>query len=63
MKKTWCIICFEQRKFEKAKILYILEKTLVLSIMCSKCKLENEKIFKKEESIELLKIIGLIEKI
>ena len=37
-----------------------MEKTLVLSIICSKCKNEDQKIFKKEESIEILKILGLI---
>ena len=50
------------------KISYILEKTLVFSfsfffLICSKCKNENEKIFKEEESIEVLKILGLIENI
>ena len=48
MKKLYCIICGKYRKFEQPKILYLLEKTLVLSIICSKCKNENEKIFKKE---------------
>ena len=43
------------------KISYILEKTLVLSIICGKCLNEDEKIFKEEESIETLKILGLIE--
>ena len=28
----------------------VLVKTLILSIICSKCKNKNEKIFKKEES-------------
>ena len=42
---------------------YLLEKTLVLSIICSKCKNEDEKLFKEEESIDILKIIGLIENI
>ena len=39
-----------------------LEKT-VLSIICSRCKIEDEKIFKKEESIEILKVLGLIDNI
>ena len=39
-----------------------LEKT-VLSIICSRCKTEDEKIFKKEESIEILKVLGLIDNI
>ena len=39
-----------------------LKKT-VFSIICNKCKNEDEKIFKEEESIEILKILGLIENI
>ena len=61
MKKLYCIICGKYRKLEKPKISYLLEKT-VPSIICSKCKNENEKIF-KEESIEILKIICLTENI
>ena len=38
-----------------------MEKTLVLFITCCKCKKEDEKIFKEEESIEILKFLGLIE--
>ena len=38
-------------------------KKTVLSIICSKCKNENEKIFKEEDSIEILKILGLINNI
>ena len=38
----------------------LLEKTLVLPIICSKCKNEDEKLFKEEESIETLKILVLI---
>ena len=51
------------RKFKKPKILCLLEKTLVLSIICSKCKNEDEELFKEEEPIEILKILGLIENI
>ena len=61
MKKLYCVICGKYRKFEKPKISYLLEKTLVLSIICSKCKNEDEKLFKEEESIKILKILGLIE--
>ena len=63
MKKFYCVICGKYRKLEKPKISYLLEKTLVLSIICSKCKNEDEKIFKEEESIEILKILGLINNI
>ena len=30
-------------------MLYTFEKTLILSIICSKCRNEDEKIFKEEE--------------
>ena len=48
------------RKFENPKISNLLEKTLVLSIICSNCKDEDEKIFKEKKSIEILKSFGLI---
>ena len=63
MKKIYWAICSKYRKYEKPQISYLLEKTLVLSIICSKCKNEDEKIFKEEEPIEILKILGLIESI
>ena len=56
----YCVICDKYRKFRKPKILYILEKTLVRSIIFSKCKNEDEKVFKGEEKIEILKILGSI---
>ena len=55
-----CVICGNYKKSKNLKISYIFEKTLVLSIICSKCENDNEKIFKEEEPIEILKIIGLI---
>ena len=42
MKKLYCVIYGKYRKFEKSKILYICEETLVLSITCSKCKSKNK---------------------
>ena len=63
MKKLYYFICRSYRKFEKPKISYLLEKALVLSIICIKCKDEDEKIFKEKYSIEILKILGLIENI
>ena len=53
-----CIICGNYKKSKNLKILHIFEKTLVLSIVCSKCENGNEKIFKEEEPIE--KILCLI---
>ena len=63
MKKVCCVNCGKYRKFKKSKISYISEKTLVLSINCSKCENENEKILKEEESIEVLKVFSLIKNI
>ena len=51
----------KHRKCEKPKMSYLFEKLLVLSIICSKCKSEDEKLFKKEESVEILKLLSLIE--
>ena len=48
------------RKFRNPKMSYIFEKTLVLSIICIKCKNEEKKMFKEEKSTEKLKIVGLI---
>ena len=63
MKKLHCVIFGKYRKCGTLKRSYLLEKTSFLSIICSKCKNKDEKIFKEEESIEILKILGLIEKI
>ena len=57
----YCVICSKYRKFEKLKISYLLKKTLVLSIICKKCNNEDEKLFKEEESIDIRKILDLIE--
>ena len=35
-------------------MLYIFDKTLVLSIICGKCGIDNDRIFKEEESREII---------
>ena len=60
MNKLYCIICGKYRKFEKPKISYFLEKKSVVPIIWSKCKNENEKLFKEEEVNEISKIFSLI---
>ena len=47
-------------KFENSKISYTFHKTLVLSIICAKCCSKDEKIFKGEEFIQVIKIHALI---
>ena len=42
---------------------YLVEKALVFSTIYSKCKNEVEKLFKEEESFEILKTLGLIKNI
>ena len=48
MKKLYCVICGKYRKFEKLEISHLLEKIFFLSIICSKCKNEDEKILKEK---------------
>ena len=48
MKKLYCVICGKYIKLEKTWNIIPLRKTLVLSIICNKCKNEDEKLFKKE---------------
>ena len=61
--KKLCVISGKHRKFKKPEISNIFEKTLVLSIISSKCKNEDEKLFKEEESTEILKILDLFKSI
>ena len=56
----YCNVCNKYGKSTKSKISYIFQKTLSLSIVYSKCGHEYKKIFKEEESVEVLKILGLI---
>ena len=56
-KKLFCIICGKYRASEK------LKTSLVISVNCSKCKNKDDKLFKKKESIEILKSLGLIENV
>ena len=64
MKILYCVICGKFGKFENLRYhTSYKEKILVLSIICSKCKNDDEKLSKQEESIEILKILGLIENI
>ena len=53
MKKLYCVICGK----------YIVEKIYNFSIICSKCENEYQKIIKKDESIEMLNILGLFKNI
>ena len=51
MKQLYCVICGKYKKFEKLKMSYLLEKTLVLSVTFSKCKNEEENYLKKKNQL------------
>ena len=42
---------------------YISKKTLILSVTCSKCENKDKKVFKSEESVEILKVLSSIKSI
>ena len=52
MKKIYSVIYGKYRKFGKPKISYLLEKTLVVSIICSKCKSEDEQSLKEKNLLK-----------
>ena len=56
--EMYCNICNKYRKFKNPKISYISKEDL--SIVYSKCGHEYIKIFKKEDSTEILKILAVI---
>ena len=62
MKKIYNFKSNKYRKFINTKILYILNETFVLSIICDKCDGNHKRIFKEKESIKILKIPCLINK-
>ena len=60
MRKIYCTKCRRYKEFKKPKISNICAKTLLLFSICNKCANEDEKIFKEEELIEILKMLGSI---
>ena len=63
MKNLYYVICANIENLKNIKMSCILERTLVLSIIRSRCKNEDEKLFKEEKPTEIFKILGLIENI
>ena len=54
----YCNVCNKYRKFKKTKISCFFKKALFcLSFVYSKCSHEYEKIFERQESIEILKFL------
>ena len=60
MKKFYRINCNKYRRFKNPKISYIFDKAYAFSVIFGYCSSEGKKIFKEEESIEILKTLGLI---
>ena len=56
MKKLGCVICGKYSKFEKPKISYLLEKTLVLVILFAvSVKMKMRKYLKKKNQLKYQK--------
>ena len=56
----YCSRCNKNRKSKKPKISYIVNETLFFSITCRKSGSNDEKLLKDEESVKILKSLGLI---
>ena len=63
MKKIYCVNWNKYRKFKNPKISFIFNESVVPSINCDKCSSNSDTKFKKEESIKILKILGLMHNI
>ena len=65
MKKLYFVICSKYRKFEKHKISYLKKHYFFLLFVVSveMKTFKAEKIFKEEQSLETLRILGLINNI
>ena len=62
MRKIYCIKCKKYKEFKKTERSYICYKILLFSSIC-KCGSEGKRIFMEGESIEIIKILGLINNI
>ena len=57
------MFAINRENLKKIKISFVFKKSLNLSIVYRKCGHEYKKIFQEEESIEILKILGLFNNI
>ena len=58
MKKVFCVVCSMYRKFKNREIYIFIKKHYFFLLIAYEN--DNEKIFKEKESIEILKLLGLI---
>ena len=59
MKKMYCIKCNKYRESKKCHA-FSKKKKIVLSIICKECGSNNDTVFRKAGTIQILKINGLI---
>ena len=52
IKKICCIMCIKYRTFKNPERSCIFDKTIVPSIICSRCGLKDKDIFKGGESLK-----------
>ena len=57
MKKMYWVICGKYRKFEKPKISYHLEKTLLLSIIVVRARMKMKNYLKKKNQLRYSKFL------
>ena len=60
MKNMYCIKCNKYRKFEKPRMQYIFDKNQFFLLFVVSVAITTKKIFEEQESIEILKILGLV---
>ena len=51
MKKLYYVICGKNKKFEKPKKSYLLEETLVLSVICKSVRMKMKIYLKKKNQL------------
>ena len=57
------MFAINRENLKKIKISFVFKKSLNFSIVYKKCGHEYKKIFQEEESIEILKVLGLFNNI
>ena len=63
MKKKYIVLSVISMKNSKTLKYYTSSIQKVFSFICDKCSSNDYKLFKEEESIEILKVLGLIDNI
>ena len=59
MKKAYCIKCNKYGKMKKPQISRFFDKKIGFSLICDSCGSSDGKMFKKEELVEILNVLGV----